>query len=392
MKNRRIDKIFSYFPEDLGFVKNPNDPLNIILSSYAEWIRMNEERIRNNALNLYLNRVNPSMPYKIYYQKVEFYKDGELDMDKISYKGTARIDTIERTFLNDDISGIGRNDNVTDPDYKIYVSGIPSPSGISFGFDWDESELYLSDGAEFIYRCVPSGDIPIVNENVDIHPSAAIVEESRINTELRRQSYETTDVDEYLEFQNIPVVIREDWNTSEQIDLELNGYVTQDGVKVLYEVDGIIYDNAVYTVTPGLEAVSVISIEPLEEPSLTPPFSKGDPHYDRDVELIITYNYKYVQLQNQAINNENFFIFDILDIQSDQKGKILEKSVELEEETIFGDYILHNNIVYLDTSKSYLSRYIVEYDYIEPQNIYGLTQESERHFIGNTGNPIYQTD
>ena len=65
MRNKKKDDLFSLLPQDLGFVINSKDPLNIILSAAARMLHKSENILDRSLDNSFIDRMDPNLPYLI---------------------------------------------------------------------------------------------------------------------------------------------------------------------------------------------------------------------------------------------------------------------------------------------------------------------------------------
>lgn len=408
MDNRKTIKLLSYLPEDLGYVVNKNDPLHIILNTGGYALSVLEEEMDVNMNNLFVNYSDPAAPSGLYYVNAYFSENGivapvgELSIDAAShFSGTAEIVDSDDEFKSNSITGLGRGTTLTPDDYIYLPSGfVPSgtfPSGVigmSYGFDWEVSQWYLTRGDNIVFTC-----------EEDPSPSGLylnIIDSHNVSTAV--QSYNEAGEDEYVNFEVISEEDNYEWNTASDILITLDGFVGPNDITVTAIIDAKAYyfDFNLVNLLTGETELTVPA---------QPQWIDGNPNhnYNRDVDdLVIEYKYKVAQLNNTPLGSVRLIdIFNMDPVTND--GIILIESFHDDDTNtdVINDYIKVDDLIYFKASKDYHNnvsldingdvmdvdikdgRYIVEYSYDIDAIATYLMQDYKRHFIGLKGSPRY---
>ena len=433
--NNRLINMLSGFPADMGLRVNPKDPLNIILAGGSRYIKDVEEALDNRVNQAFIDYISPTLPTTAYYVTASFFDNETDDFDvditeTTEYAGTAQIVDNITDFMDNKITGLTKNNDGL-PDEFIDLSSVldddDSIVGLSYGFDWDEPQWYLTKTVTDSHDM----DNTIYTYNDDF---SELVDTADVTTS--RQDFDTTGADEYLDFVVNNMDLTFEWNdlTVEKV-ISLNGFIIPDVVTVKAIIDEMHYpvdfsivnhDNGTSTMT-----VSVFDQDLLDEPWTDP------------AELRIQYQYKVADLNFTYLSDAA--IIDILTIDpTTSLGWNLTPVLDIENNPDEGDYIISDskvflknaNLVYvidhdeeydsrfpnstienvpylsyrwsivspeieapigegdkvvLDTyyKDTYNSRYIIEYNHIIDDIAGYLTPADKLNYIGNTDMPIY---
>ena len=168
--NKYYLRFLETFPNDLGFIGNRRDPLNVYLQVAGSFMNELDYTKNREVGNLFIGSCDPTIPWQIYY----------VDLSESSYSfdttlGGVIVDN-NRDFLSMDITGF---EDVG----EISPSGVNNIVGVSYGFDWDEPKLYITtEDSEF----------------VKVYNPTTLELEREIDYSYQYQSFEASGSDEYL--------------------------------------------------------------------------------------------------------------------------------------------------------------------------------------------------
>jgi len=180
MENKYTRRLLEGFPNVFGFTQNPLDPLYIIADLGASLLDSLERTANRQIKNLFIDSCDPALPCAIYFIDLDVES-----MDNVrvtpEQNGGAQIVTSEPQFLDNRITGFDYVEELVPS--GVFPAGI---LGVSYGFDWDGSSVYVSaPGSDhlFVYPDGKFADLPQALDYTTIY-----------------QSYGTTGLDEYLNF------------------------------------------------------------------------------------------------------------------------------------------------------------------------------------------------
>ena len=208
MDSLNVTNLLTGFPNNLGFVTNPRDPL-YRLSNAAGILKEDVSfNLANKSNKLLIDTINPRDTYSIYF--IQFPVDVNMNNIVIvpqpgSY---AKVCNYESQFLDLNITGFDWVEDITPSGFSDDYNFI----GITYSFDWDDPSYYISlSGSPFVYQYtdINFGDI----------------EPEQFDYVTQTQNYATNGIDEY------PVLTYE---TVTDTDVLPSGVNVGDRAKVSY--------------------------------------------------------------------------------------------------------------------------------------------------------------